>query len=77
MILDNMFYNYNYNHGHEKGQLKYVWGIGSFDVSKDLKSQFIANSGLDERDVYNLNLTAFNPILLDKIEHSSSESISD
>ena len=70
MILRSMFYNFQYNYGHEQGQLKFVWGIGEFDVEKPLVPQLIAKTGFDKSDVFNPNLTAFNPVI---IEHSKGE----
>lgn len=64
MVLRAMFYNFNFNLGHPQGPSKFSWGIGEFDLEKPLVTQLIAKAGFDESDVFNLNLTAFNPLVI-------------
>lgn len=56
------FYNFNFNYGSPTGQYKYAWGTREFDLSKPLIDQLKAISGFEPEYVFNLNLTAFNPI---------------
>lgn len=64
MLLDNMFYNFTYNFGHERGQLKFNWGVSTFDISKPLKPQLIKLTGVDESEIFNLDLNTFNPLII-------------
>ena len=61
-----MFYNFEFNYGQPKGQLKFSWGVGEFDLEKPLVPQLIARTEFDESDVFNLNLTAFNPVIIEQ-----------
>jgi len=63
MIID-AFYNFNYNQGHERGQSKYYWGTNKFDINKPLMPQLLEKTKLNKDEVFNLNLTAFNPLTL-------------
>lgn len=66
MSLRTMFYNFQYNYGHEQGQPKYAWGIDEFDLEKPLVPQLVAKTGFHELDVFNVNLTAFNPVITEQ-----------
>ncbi|MFM7810847.1 MAG: hypothetical protein ACKO7M_03695 [Acinetobacter junii] len=66
MKLHTMFYNFQYNYGHEQGQSKFVWGISDFDLEKPLVPQMIAKTGFDESKIFNPNLTAFNPVIIEQ-----------
>ncbi|QZI89546.1 hypothetical protein SIPHO076v1_p0013 [Vibrio phage PS34B.1] len=56
--LHSVFYNANYNEGSSNGQYKYVWGVKTLDMNKDLQSQILG----EDNDAYNFNLTSLNVI---------------
>lgn len=72
MKKQNMFYNFNYNFGHETGQLKFCWGNNLFDLSKPIKPQLIEVTKLDEKEIFNLNLTAFNNLFIEETKESAA-----
>jgi hypothetical protein len=73
MILKPMFYNFNYNYLSPTGQLRYCWGINEFDLNKPLIDQLLVKAKLTPSEVFNVNLTSFNPIILDNIEEETKE----
>ncbi|CAH9016308.1 hypothetical protein VP382E491_P0054 [Vibrio phage 382E49-1] len=56
--LHSVFFNANYNKGHSDGQYKYVWGVKTLDMDKELQSQILG----EDNDAYNFNLTSLNVI---------------
>lgn len=72
MKLDAMFYNFTYNYLSPTGQMRYQWGISEFDVSKSLVDQLILKTKLPAHEIFNVNLTAFNPVVLNSCEKNES-----
>ena len=70
--LHSVFFNANYNKGHSDGQYKYVWGVKTLDMDKDLQSQILG----EDNNAYNFNLTALNVIgevNYEKVEDTSED----
>ena len=62
------FVNVMYNHEHDEGQQKFAWGFGWFDLgdkANPLSSQIMDRFSLSRGDTFNLNVTAFTPVLND------------
>jgi hypothetical protein len=57
------FYNATYNLGSPEGKYKYCWGVVSIeeDDMNDLINFFTRHCD-DGYEMYNFNLTAFNPV---------------
>lgn len=57
-----MFYNVKFNYLSERGRMKFAWGTAKFDLSSHLLPQIIEYIGFDKKEVFNIDLTAFNSV---------------
>ena len=65
-MLVQAFVNITYNQGGPDGNSKYGWGFGKFDLSEGsapLIDQIMNRFDLSKDNTFNLNLTAFTPVI--------------